>query len=262
MNSTTSEVFGIRLSAAGLDKITEMIVSEPIPKGEGSRLIVTANVDHIVKLRKSADFRAAYATAWIRTADGFPIYQYARARGVDIPARVTGSDLFASVMARLGSKIHRCFFIARSETNGEALKAWLLDKNFPEHSLAICVPPFGFELDKNYSDELAKQVHQHGTTHLFVGLGAPKSEIWCYRNRLSVGDCYIMCVGAGLEFFLGEKKRAPAIFQKVGMEWLWRLGQEPRRLYRRYLIASWGFLLAVAEDLGFIECFIQYGPWN
>jgi N-acetylglucosaminyldiphosphoundecaprenol N-acetyl-beta-D-mannosaminyltransferase len=152
-------------------------------------------------------------------------------------------------MTRLDPAVHRCFFIANKEATGDAIRTWLLTQGFARDSIEVCVPPLRFEFDQEYSDKLAYRVREHKTTHLFIGLGAPKSEIWCYQNRLSIGDCYVMSVGAGLEFFVGLKKRAPAILQKIGLEWLWRLGHEPQRLSYRYLIQSWGVVIAIADDL-------------
>jgi len=162
---------------------------------------------------------------------------------------VTGADLFAAVMAKLDPAVHRVFFVANSERTGEGIRLWLRGRGFPDDRIGICVPPFGFERDKDYSDGLAKRILRHQATHLFMGVGAPKSEIWCHQHGSRLGDCYVLCVGAGLDFFLGLKKRAPGFMQRIGMEWLWRCGQEPRRLFRRYFLDSWPFLLAIVSDL-------------
>jgi N-acetylglucosaminyldiphosphoundecaprenol N-acetyl-beta-D-mannosaminyltransferase len=246
---TMSEIFGLTFSPGGLVEIAATIVREPIPEGAGSRLVVTANVDHIVQLRKRADFRAAYASAWLVTADGFPVYLYNRLKQSGALSRVTGSDLFANVMPRLNPSSHRVCFIASTEATANGLRVYLISRGFPENSISVCVPPLGFERDEAHCAELAQQVRQHQTTHLFIGLGAPKSEIWCHQNRYALGDCYILSVGAGLEFFLGNKKRAPTFVQRVGMEWLWRFAQEPQRLFRRYFIESWSFFRAIADDI-------------
>jgi N-acetylglucosaminyldiphosphoundecaprenol N-acetyl-beta-D-mannosaminyltransferase len=92
-------------------------------------------------------------------------------------------------------------------------------------------------------------VHERQTTHLLLGVGAPRSEIWADRYRDELGDCYVLSVGAGLEFFAQTKRRAPSWMRRVGLEWLWRLGQDPRRLWRRYLIGSFGFVRAITHDL-------------
>jgi N-acetylglucosaminyldiphosphoundecaprenol N-acetyl-beta-D-mannosaminyltransferase len=244
------EVFGLQFSPDGLDDLAAKVVAETIPAGTGPRLLVTANVDHIVKLRNFLEFRAAYVSAWAITADGFPVYLYNRMRRSTAPSRVTGSDLIAYVLPRLDPALHRVFIIASTEAIGDGLTQYLVGRGFSESAVATCTPPLGFERDHHYSEALAKQVGQHQATHLFIGLGAPKSEVWCHRHRDTLGDCYVLSVGAGLEFFLGYKERAPALVQKAGMEWLWRFAQEPQRLFRRYFVESWPFLLAIGSDLG------------
>jgi N-acetylglucosaminyldiphosphoundecaprenol N-acetyl-beta-D-mannosaminyltransferase len=241
--------FGIDFSSANMSELVRLIVREPVASGAGARIVVTANVDHVVQLRKNAKFESAYASAWAVTADGFPVYAYARARQASDLTRVTGSDLFANVMHELRPGDHRCFFVASSDETGRALCEALRKKGFESDSVDYCVPPFGFENEIHTSQQLSEKILAHGATHLFMGVGAPKSEIWCSENRRSLGDCYILCVGAGLEFFVGAKRRAPASFQKVGLEWFWRFMQEPRRMFRRYFIDSWGLVGAIVDDL-------------
>lgn len=244
-----SKVLGIDFSDLASNELVKTVASECAPVNGGPRLIVTANVDHVVHLRNSTIFRAAYDYAWARTADGFPIYVYARIRGARVPARVAGSDLFARLMYELDPATHRCFFLANEEATGEGLRSWLQARGFPASAIEIAVPPFGFEKDEQYSRSLATRVRQHGTTHLFIGLGAPKSEIWSFSNRHHLGDCYVLCAGAGLEYFLGLKDRAPTLLQDIGLEWFWRFLHEPRRLFRRYFIDSWAMVGAILDDL-------------
>jgi N-acetylglucosaminyldiphosphoundecaprenol N-acetyl-beta-D-mannosaminyltransferase len=244
------EIFGLTFAVDELASLTARIISEQVPEGTGPRMLVTANVDHIVNLRTRAEFRSAYANAWVRTADGMPVYLYARLRGAAVRSRVTGSDLFAKIFESLNPAIHRVFFMACTEQIGRSLKDLLVRRGFPEESVEFSVPRFGFENDRSYSYMIAAQIRGHRTTHLFVGLGAPKSEIWCHQYGLSFGDCYVLCVGAGLAFYTGHKKRAPKVLQKAGFEWLWRFGQEPHRLFHRYFVKSWSFLGAIADDLG------------
>jgi len=129
------------------------------------------------------------------------------------------------------------------------LVSHLVSRGFSCDSVGFDVPPFGFESDKIYSSDLANRIREHRTTHLFMGVGAPKSELWVYVHRGELGDCYALCVGAALDFFAGEKRRAPVWMQTFGLEWVWRLLHEPGRLFRRYLINSWAFLAAIGRDL-------------
>jgi N-acetylglucosaminyldiphosphoundecaprenol N-acetyl-beta-D-mannosaminyltransferase len=95
---------------------------------------------------------------------------------------------------------------------------------------------------------MATRIQDHGATLLMMGVGAPRSEIFIDRYRASLPPCWAFCVGQAIKIALGLVQRAPDAWQAVGMEWLWRLRQEPTRLARRYVVSSVGFALAVLED--------------
>jgi N-acetylglucosaminyldiphosphoundecaprenol N-acetyl-beta-D-mannosaminyltransferase len=243
------KVFGIQFSDLSASKLADLIVKDAVPAGSGPRIVVTANLDHVVQLRNNADFQLAYDRSWAATADGTPIYLYAKIRGAKVPHRVTGSDLFAAIMPELNPAEHRCYFVASTQTTADKVANYLYRRGFARSSVRTFVPPFGFERDEAVSKWLARDISDHRSTHLFFGVGAPKSEIWTDRNRFEIGDCYVLNIGAGLDFFVGEKKRAPIFFQRAGLEWLWRFAEEPRRLFPRYFINSWLLLDAIRVDL-------------
>ncbi|GJD52181.1 N-acetylglucosaminyldiphosphoundecaprenol N-acetyl-beta-D-mannosaminyltransferase [Methylobacterium crusticola] len=241
--------FGLRFTPLGEQELAARIVGPAVPRGAGPRVIATANLDHIVQLSRSTAFRQAYGRAWAVTADGMPVYLYARLRGAAVPARLTGADLFARVMTSLSPERHRCFFVATTQETAGLIEQDLVRRGFAPESLAFRVPPHGFETDQAYSDGLAEAIRAHRATHLFVGVGSPKSEIWIDRYRTVLSDCYVLSVGAALEFFVGTKRRAPPAIQHAGLEWAWRVAHEPRRLFRRYFVDSWRFLWLVGADV-------------
>lgn len=241
-------LFGYGFSPATFAQVLDAVAAMPEP-GQGVRMLVTANLDHVVQLRRNAGLRAAYDHAWMRTIDGAPVLAYARLRKRAVPGRVTGADLFPALLDRFQPGRHRPFFVAASDEIADGLRARLIERGFTPDEIGTDVPPFGFEKDEAFGAALAERIRAHGTTHLLFGLGCPKSEIWIDRHCAMLGDCYACAVGAALGFFVGTDKRAPAIVGKIGMEWLWRVGQEPRRLARRYFVSSWGFLGAIADDL-------------
>jgi N-acetylglucosaminyldiphosphoundecaprenol N-acetyl-beta-D-mannosaminyltransferase len=145
--------------------------------------------------------------------------------------------------------VHRPFFLVSRPRTGMLLRQFLISRGLPAGALAIECPPFGFENDRQYSTSLAGRIRAHGTTHLILGVGAPKSEVWIDTHREDLGPCYAFGVGAGLDFFVRVERRAPGWMQRLGMEWFWRFAREPRRLFRRYFIDSWIFVSAVKRDL-------------
>lgn len=249
MNHPPLVPFRIPFIARTEAEFASELASAPPPPSCGASLVVTANVAHIVELRRNPRFRQAYRHAWRATADGTPVYLYARLRGARLPERLTGSGCFAKLMPLLDAGRHRCVFVAPTNEVGELCRNWLLARGFSEDQVAVIVPEKGFETDAAKSAELASFIGSHAPTHVFFGVGAPKSEIWVDEHRELLGDCYALCVGAGLEFFVGVKSRGPEWMRSIGLEWLWRLGSEPRRLAYRYLVSSWAFLAAVRNDL-------------
>jgi N-acetylglucosaminyldiphosphoundecaprenol N-acetyl-beta-D-mannosaminyltransferase len=253
MSSKLSEAeplpFGMRFSELGLANLADHVLTHAPSPGAGVRMLATANVDHIVRLDRDADFRAAYRFAWKVTADGMPVYLYARMRGVKLPGRVTGADLFDRLMTGLDPIRHRPFFVVANDAIASALKTYLVARHFPADAVSAASPAYGFEKDQAQSQSLADAIGRHGATHVFVCVGAPKSEIWIHQHRHDLGDCYAFPVGAAAEFFVGVKQRAPASVQALGMEWIWRLLSEPKRLARRYLVDAWKVLAIMSSDM-------------
>jgi N-acetylglucosaminyldiphosphoundecaprenol N-acetyl-beta-D-mannosaminyltransferase len=243
-----SQPFGIAFTALSAEEIAERLLRRPVAAGAGTLLLATCNVDHIVQLRRDAAFRAAYRSAWTITADGMPVYLYARRHRPELRGRVAGSDLIATLLQQFDPRQHRPFFVCASVGVAERLEARLAARGFDRGTAGFAAPPFGFEQDTDFSIGLARRIREHATTHLAIGLGAPKSEVWAYRWRHALGDCYVLPVGAGLEYAVGTKRRAPRPLRRIGCEWAWRVLLEPRRLFHRYAIDSWGFLAAVRED--------------
>lgn len=231
------------------DQLIELLLdTTQLPQPGGVKAIVTANVDHIVLLEDDDKFNAAYESAWIITADGMPVYLYAKLQSSGIQERITGADLFHSLMDKIDPEVHRPFLVVNTEANKIFLDKHLSGRGFPSNAFDVVVPPFGFENDHNYSDELARKVMDGSYTHLIFGLGAPKSEIWINKYSSALGNCYALSVGAGVDFYTGQKSRAPKLVSSLGMEWFWRFLSEPRRLFKRYFVDSWKFFRCVRRN--------------
>ncbi|MES3046698.1 WecB/TagA/CpsF family glycosyltransferase [Sphingomonas faeni] len=247
-DATTAPVFGVRFDDVALQPLANTIADGPTP-GQGTRLVVTANVDHIVLLRDHAGLQAAYRNSWRRTIDGTPVWLYTRFRHGAAPERVTGADLFPEVLTRLVPGRHRPFFVVANADIANRMAAWTGHAGFAPDTVGFEVPPFGFERDADHGRALAARIRANGTTHLFFGVGCPRSEVWIDRHRDELGDVYALAVGAAVGFHVGVQWRAPRAMRRYGMEWLWRLLSEPRRLGPRYMVRSWAFLTAIRSDL-------------
>lgn len=246
--SETRPLFRYRFSTEELEVLAARIATSPEP-GQGVRSVVTANLDHVVQLRSNPRLRAAYQHAWRRTIDGTPVLIYARMRNDGHASRVTGADLLPEILRRLDPAAHRLFFIVADEPTAAGLCRWALSAGFAAEAVVTEVPPFGFERDPTFSQALCERIHGHRTSHLVFGVGCPKSEVWIDEHRDALGDCYALAVGQAANFFAGTQQRAPRVMRTIGMEWIWRVGQEPQRLAHRYFIASWSFIAALIEDV-------------
>ncbi|WP_413284585.1 WecB/TagA/CpsF family glycosyltransferase [Vibrio sp. MA40-2] len=255
-------ILGLEFCTENVDNIVDIIVNEQVlSTREDQRtltqqqsprelqLLVTPNVDHVVTMTKDPQFKELCQNAWLLTADGFPVVKLLRYCDVDIPGRITGADLFPAIMDRLTVDVHSPFFVCSSTQTAEFLSNWLNNNGFSNAEQRVVVPDFGFENDPSYNQQLIQQINALDTTHLFFGVGAPKSEKWMYTYRNELPNMLGFGFGAGLDFFAGVKKRAPLWVQNIKMEWFWRLSSEPKRLAKRYLVNSWVFLGVALKEM-------------
>lgn len=206
------------------------------------RLIVTANLDHVVTLADNAAFREAYDAAVARTLDGMPLVWLARLRGAREVVRVTGHDLIAAAMAAPWPAGQRIFLVCAIPAVGDYFVERLVAAGLERDAVAVTVPPFGFEEDEAYGEQLAGAIRRHGTTLLVLGVGAPRSEIWVTRQGAALGGPVVLAVGEALNVAAGLVPRAPLFMQRIGMEWFFRFLHAPRRLFGRYFLRSWRLL--------------------
>jgi N-acetylglucosaminyldiphosphoundecaprenol N-acetyl-beta-D-mannosaminyltransferase len=247
--STTSMPmpFGLRFSSVSAAQLVSQALDRPRTQDEGVGLVVTPNIEHIALLRRSPALARAYGNAAAIVCDGWPVHLYVRAHGPEVP-RVTGCEIASVAMqASAYPAWSRLFFVADREETVAALDDWAARRGLAGQ-VASFVPPFGFELDSTACRDLAGRIAAHGTTLLMMGVGAPRSEIFVDRHRDLLPPCWAFCVGQAVKVALGLVQRAPPGWQAAGMEWLWRVGQEPRRLAGRYARSSIGFALAVLAD--------------
>ena len=241
-------LFGLDYCACTLTEAAQMVIDAAKQKVKG--LIVTPNVDHVITMQKDAEMRDLYRQAMFRFADGMPLVWFSRTQpGPDLPERVTGADLLPEIARLSAQQGLKLFFLGGLP--GVAEKAAIKLKQL---NPSLCVsgtysPPFGFDKDSTESERIVNMINDAGADILFVGVGAPKQEKWAaqYMSQLNVGP--ILGVGASFDFAAGTIKRAPLWVQRMGMEWSWRLMQEPRRLWRRYALKDSQFIWLVAKAL-------------
>jgi N-acetylglucosaminyldiphosphoundecaprenol N-acetyl-beta-D-mannosaminyltransferase len=201
-----------------------------------------------VRRLRNPDFAAAYASAHLVCPDGLPVFLYARLRGLRLRGRVTGCDVFARLIRHDGLSRHRVLLVVECRATAAAAAQWATARGLSERTDIVVAPP-GLDLDELAQAELVQRIVQAAPTILVMTLGAPVSEVFVQRHRLLLPPCWALCVGQALRVELALTRRAPALWQVFGMEWLWRLGHEPRRLLSRYAQSLAWFPVAIWRDL-------------
>lgn len=210
--------------------------------------VFTLNLDHLVKLEHDPAFRAAYDQATYISADGAPVVAMARRQGASL-VRVTGADLVrplcgAAALARV--PVH--FFGTSPETLATSVA--VLRCEYPRLIVAdFESPPYGFSPFGVDARAAAERIAASGARICFVALGAPKQEIFAeFARRWAPGVTFV-CIGAALDFIGGRQSRAPEVLQVAGLEWLWRLVHDPRRLGKRYALSALYLMRYNAREL-------------
>lgn len=239
------ELFGVAIHDVTRDEALDIIGARIRSRRPG--YIVTPNVDHICRLQRDAEFRRVYSGAFLSLADGVPVLWAARLLGVPIREKVSGSDMVYWLSEYCAKKGFSIFLLGAAE--GVAEKAGrVLEGLYPGLRIAgTHSPPLGFEKDPAAAATALGRVRDSNADVCYVALGAPKQEFWMHANSAASGVPVMMGVGAGLDFVAGHIRRAPRILQRLGLEWLWRMCQEPRRLVRRYLIDDALFFILFAR---------------
>lgn len=195
--------------------------------------VCTLNLDHVVQLQEKPEFRAAYRRARFVTADGFPIVMLSRLVGAPI-SRTTGADLVEPVCQQARKKGLPIFLLG-SNNNTLTLAARRLTAKYDGLEIAGCYsPPRNFDPQSAEADYAIELIRRSGAKLCFVALGAPRQEVFSARCLDELQGTGMLCIGAALDFIAGTQTRAPSVAQRIGLEWAWRMLNNPYRLGPRY----------------------------
>lgn len=201
-------------------------------------LVITPNVHHINILQKDNEFRKIYKHASLVIPDSTPLLWLSKILGIHLKERVTGSDLLPLFSKIAGEKGYRLFFLGAAPGIAKKAAKALIQKNPGLEITGTYSPYFGFENDEKENRKIVDMIKKCSPDVLFVCLGPPKQEKWSWKHKDKINVPVIICVGAAFDFVGSKVKRAPKWIQKLGLEWFFRLCQEPRRLWKRYLIGN------------------------
>jgi N-acetylglucosaminyldiphosphoundecaprenol N-acetyl-beta-D-mannosaminyltransferase len=196
--------------------------------------IVTLNVDLIKIAQHNERFRAIVNTAALSVADGTPLLWAARWTGQHLPARITGTDLVLGA-AQLAAERGETMFFLGAAPGVAAQAAAVVQQQFPGVRISTYSPPMGrFSADDNR--RMVDLIWTSGAKYVFVALGSPRGQIWLDEHLHQFGVPVCAEIGSVFNFLAGTVRRAPQWMQRSGLEWLYRILQEPRRLWRRYIL--------------------------
>lgn len=224
-----------------LDRFDAMIASgEP-------HYVVTANVDFLTQASEDVELRRILLDADLVLCDGTPLLWLSRWLGNALPERVAGSDLAPRLIARAAEKGHRIFLLGAAEGVAAEAAAKLLAQHPTLQIAGHYSPPFASLLEMDHA-EIERRIRAARPDILLVSFGCPKQEKWVSMHYRSLGVPVAIGVGATIDFMAGRVKRAPSWMRRSGTEWIYRLLQEPKRLYKRYAGDLVHFLPALARQ--------------
>lgn len=213
-----------------------------------SRYVCICNVHSVVTTTSDVEFKIAVNNADMATPDGAPIAWALRRLGYPLQERINGPDLMMKYLKEAERLDQVVFFYGSTESTLAKLRVTLA-KQFPRLRIGgTCSPPFR-ALSLEEDEQIIEMINDSGANVVFVGLGCPKQEKWMADHRGRV-NAVMIGVGAAFDYHAGVIKRAPLWWQRNGLEWLYRLASEPRRLFKRYMITNTLFVF------GFLRQFV------
>lgn len=234
----TCNIMGVNIAVTDMDK-TLRLVEDNCEAWRG-KYICVANVHTAVTAHDDPTYLRVQNGAVMALPDGGPLSRYSRKKGFADAARVTGPDLMRELLKESGTKHYRHYFYGSTQETLDILREKITEK-YPGAVIAgMYSPPFR-PLTADEDAEIVEKINAAKPDYVWVGLGAPKQERWmaAHENRV---QALMLGVGAAFDYEAGNIRRAPAWMQRCNLEWLYRLMQDPKRLFKRYFVTNTKFL--------------------
>jgi N-acetylglucosaminyldiphosphoundecaprenol N-acetyl-beta-D-mannosaminyltransferase len=240
MDVTTLELATIKVASMDFDQMRSILQYE-LTHGTGCKSIVPLNLDLLRIAGKNEEFRRICQTSYLVVPDGFGITSLLRMTyGIEIH-RITGNDIVKMIIEDFAGIPLNIAVVGSSQQT--------LDRFFHRVSSSwknvtlVCLtsPPMNFELDPAINAQVVSQARNAKPDVLLVALGCPRQELWIQKHAATIGARVNIGVGAAIDYYAGTSTRSPVWMQRAGLEWLWRLLREPKRLSKRYLLLDLPF---------------------
>ena len=248
MTIPRANILGVEVSAINMEMALSSI--EAWIERRESHYVCFTGVHGVMESWRDEELRRIHNAAGLVTPDGMPLVWLSRLMGFHHVERVYGPDLMLRVCERAAQKGHRQYFYGGAHGVGEKLARRLESRFSGLQVSGICSPPFR-PLSPGEDETVIKHINGAQPDIVWVGLSTPKQEHWMSAHIKRLNVPVLIGVGAAFDFHAGLKRQAPHWMQINGLEWLFRLATEPRRLWRRYLINNPHFLwLLLLQALG------------
>ncbi len=240
MTTPRVELFGVSVDAVTLDQAVTT-ARELVEEGSPHQHVVL-NAAKVVAMQDDPSLREVISSCSMINADGISIVLASRILRRRLPERVAGIDLFQHLLAAAEADGKGVYLLGARQTVLDDLVVEL-ERRHPR--LRIVGTHDGYWSD---DAEVVAAVREAAPDYLFLAIPSPRKEFWLNDHLDDLGVPFVMGVGGSFDVLAGLVSRAPAWAQRIGMEWAWRLGQEPRRMWKRYLVGNSRFISLVARE--------------
>ncbi len=238
-------ILGVPLDAQRFEEAITLLVQWS--RDEGKRYVCTCPVYTLMQARENPQVLAALNGAAMIAADGMPLVWVQQRRGQAEAERVYGPDMLLALCEQTAGSGIRHYFYGGLPGVPEQLTAHLR-RLFPALEIVGYEAPPMSEIGATVDSVVVERLNRAGAHVIWIGLGSPKQDIWMAQYRPLLDAQLLIGVGAAFDFVAGTKAQAPRWMQRSGLEWLFRLVQEPGRLWRRYVIYNTRFLWALLRE--------------
>jgi N-acetylglucosaminyldiphosphoundecaprenol N-acetyl-beta-D-mannosaminyltransferase len=224
--------------------ITKNYIEQNKMKGtiDAAKMVQAINTDFIVRANSDKETELIANSADLALADGMPVVWASKLFNKSLPERIGGPDYFQSFSRISNTNKYSYYLLGSTEATVKKIIT-KLNKEYPDIAiLGYECPPFSDMKNEEENIKLCERINKYKPDVLWVSFGCPKQEVWIAQNKCRIKASVAVGVGAAFEYYAGNLKRAPKFIQKLGFEWLYRLIQEPKRLWKRYLIKGPLFL--------------------
>jgi N-acetylglucosaminyldiphosphoundecaprenol N-acetyl-beta-D-mannosaminyltransferase len=242
-------VLGVPVDAVQIPDVIRKM-EQWISLKDASRYIAVTNTHVLVEAQRDSSYKQTLDSADMVVPDGMPLVWIGRRNGFHMSERVYGPDLFEGFCRETHEKGYTHFFYGGAPGTPEEL-ARVLKSRYPRlRVVGTYAPPFR-RLTREEDAQTVEMINRAAPDVLWVGLGCPKQERWMHAHRRCLTVPVMLGVGAAFDFLSGRVPQAPRWMKDHGLEWLYRLCKEPRRLWRRYLVSNSSFIYYYClESLG------------